>query len=62
MSFLRQLREYYGVPLRRGARVKYQGRLGVVLSASGCHIRIRFDGQKRRHPAPFHPTFQIEYL
>lgn len=63
MSLLRRIREYYGVPVRRGARVKYKGTLATITSATTGHrIRLRFDGHKRRHPGVFHPTWEIEYL
>jgi hypothetical protein len=64
MSF-EWIREYYGVPAKRGARVKYTGvagkpQLGSITSASGGHINVRIDGDAL--PRPFHPTWEIEYL
>lgn len=58
---LKYIRDTYGVPATRGARVRYQGRfVGVITSASGPHIKIRRDGDK--HSLPYHPTWKIEYL
>jgi hypothetical protein len=63
---LAYVRERYGVPARRGARVRYRGlpgeaaRLGRVTSARGPHIRVRLDGERRSRI--FHPTWRMEYL
>lgn len=56
------IRNYYGVPLRRGLRVRVNGKLGVITGASSAqaHVNVRFDGQK--HSIPCHPTWRFEYL
>lgn len=54
------VRAYYGVPAKRGARVLYAGRPGVITRGAGAHIRIRLDGEK--HSRPYHPTWRIDYL
>jgi len=58
------IREYYKVPAKQGARVRYSGgreaHLGTIVSASGGHVNIRLDGQ--RHALPYHPTWKLEYL
>lgn len=58
------IRKSYAVPARRGARVRYAGsgksELGTITSARGGQLWIRLDGAK--HPLPFHPTWELEYL
>jgi hypothetical protein len=59
------VRRYYGVPARRGGRV----RLGAGFAKAGYegtitrathYIWVRLDGA--RHATPFHPTWELEYL
>jgi hypothetical protein len=73
----KKIQKQYGVPARKGARVRYtfnQGREygkeaglkagtydGVITSCDGAHLRIKFDGCKKTHSAGFHPT-SIIYL
>lgn len=56
------VRDYYGVPAKRGQRIIVDGRPGVITSfdRSGAHINVRLDGDK--HPTPCHPTWRVEYL
>lgn len=57
------VRKYYGVPAKRGGRVEYtdgKPRLGTICSASNGRLNIRLDGEK--HPAQFHPTWELRYL
>jgi hypothetical protein len=64
------IRDYYGVPAKRGARVRftYNGisRDGVIISArrdGGMGLYLRFDGQAPDdRSGPFHPTWGLEYL
>jgi hypothetical protein len=51
---LQYIREYYGVPAKRGEPVIYQGKPGVVTGYSGPHIRVRLEGEKRSRP--YHPA------
>ncbi len=57
------VRDAYGVPAKRGGRVRYTGdktpRLGTI-TAADHGLRIRLDGDKRS--LPFHPTWELEYL
>lgn len=61
---MKQIRDQYGVPARRGGRVIYNSaagpRPGTITGASGPHIRIRLDGDAVS--MPFHPTWKLEYL
>ena len=58
------VRKNYGVPAKRGGRVKYTGcgrnEYGTIRSASGGRLNIQLDGI--RHTMPFHPTWEIAYL
>lgn len=58
----------YGVPAKRGQRVRYTGdkgpkakpREGVITAAEGAHLRIRMDGDS--FSQPYHPTWELEYI
>jgi hypothetical protein len=50
---LEYIRQYYGVPAKRGAPVKYKGQAGMVTGASGPHVQIRLLGEN--HTRPYHP-------
>ncbi|MFI5614674.1 hypothetical protein [Amycolatopsis sp. NPDC051903] len=54
------VRRYYGVPARRGARVEFDGRPGVITSCPGAHVRVRLEGET--HSALAHPTWRMTYL
>lgn len=55
----------YGLHLKRGTRCVYTGgkepRPGVVISAAGSHINIRFNDAPQRVVGPFHPTWEMQY-
>ncbi len=58
------IREYYGLNVKRGDRVRYlyppRGLLhGTVTGSRGALLRIRLDGEKRSRI--FHPTWNIVY-
>lgn len=55
------IRRYYGVPARRGARVKASGEAGTIVASKGCYLRIRFDGRPYGR-VNFHPTWEMEYV
>lgn len=66
---IKYIRDTYGVPAYRGARVAYHHgkigidpRFGTIVSTDGAYLRIRFDGDKRTYPAPFHPEWGLSYL
>lgn len=54
------VRRYYGVPARRGARIEFDGRPGVITSCPGAYVRVRLDGETRS--VPVHPTWRMTYL
>lgn len=56
----------YNLNVKRGTRVAYTkpghaGKVGRVTSVDRGYLRIRFDGDKKTYPAPFHPTWEISY-
>ncbi len=61
---MQYVRDYYAVPAKRGGRVRYTGagepQFGTITAARHGSLRIRLDGEK--HPQPFHPTWELEYL
>ena len=54
------IRKTYNVPARRGGRVLYGGRPGVITSADGPYLRIRLDGGNRT--GRYHPSYQLVYI
>ena len=61
---MQSIRDRYGVPAKRGGRIRYTGsfppQYGTIVAAKGDRLRIRLDGWK--HRKEFHPTWEIEYL
>lgn len=61
---MQYIRDTYGVPAKRGARVRYSTaagpRAGTITSARNGKVRIRFDGLKNSYL--HHPTWKLEYL
>ena len=57
---MQYIRDYYGVPAKRGGRVRYMGdKTGKITGTKGPHLRIRLDGEKVIHS--YHPRWNIEY-
>jgi hypothetical protein len=54
------IRQYYGVPAKRGGRILFEGQPGVITSARGAGLRVRMDGEKRS--IPIHPVWEVVYL
>jgi len=57
---LAYIRAAYGVPAKRGGRVKYGDQYGTITSARGPYLRVRFEGET--YPRLLHPTWHVEYL
>lgn len=55
-----QLAKYRKVNAKRGQRVRYCGKLGVITDLRGGDVYIRLEGE--RHSQPVHPTWKMEYL
>lgn len=53
------VRNRYGVPAKRGARVVADGKPGTIVAARGGHLRIRLDGE--RHTGSWHPLWKMDY-
>jgi hypothetical protein len=71
---MRYIRDYYGVPAKRGARIEvdndlakfitgflYKRRRGTVVASRGGYIRVRFDADPRTIRT-LHPTWKVRYL
>lgn len=59
------IRKSYGVPAKRGMRVRYTGhhsgpKEGRITRSRGPYLLILLDGEK--FSKPYHPTWEIEYL
>jgi len=56
---LAYIRDYYGVPARRGGRVRFDGRDGTIVGAQAQYLRVRLDGDRR--PITAHAKWRMEY-
>ena len=55
------INKYYGLSVRRGTMLKFEGQLCIVTSARGAHLRVKpYYEQKKRFT--IHPTWEVEYL
>lgn len=59
------IRRTYGVPAKRGARVRYTGssgssRTGRIVGTVASYLRVRWDDGAST--APLHPRMGVEYL
>jgi hypothetical protein len=52
------IRRNYGVPAKRGGRVRFFGDEGTIASATH-YLRVRMDDGRR---VLLHPTWRVEYL
>lgn len=65
---MQDIRETYGVPAKRGARIAYSGSnalgraLGTIVAARGLYLRVRMDDGHPSELVTMHPTWHIEYL
>lgn len=53
------VRNYYGVPAKRGMRITVDGRPATIVGFDGARLRIRRDGEK--HIVNAHPTWRVDY-
>lgn len=64
------IRRNYGVPAKRGGRVRlgrafgplFGGKTGTITSADGQYLRVRVDTPVDHKPLRLHPTWELEYL
>ncbi len=54
------IRKAYNVPAKRGGRIRYQEREGVILGQTCGRLRVRLDGTDIT--TLLHPTWRVEYL
>lgn len=54
------IRKARNVPARRGMRCRVDGKPGVITSARGGYINVKFDGESFTRPC--HPTWRFEYI
>lgn len=63
-SSLEYIRKTYGVPAKRGGRIRFTGgrepQEGTITRGSNAHIMVRFDDSLSS--VPMHPTWEITYL
>jgi hypothetical protein len=59
---LEYILEYYGVPAEINRRVIVYGKPGIIVGASGPHIRVNLDDDPPGRDGPYHPTDGVEYL
>ncbi len=52
------IRRFYGVPAKRGGRIRFQGRGATIIGANSQYLRVRLDDGTR---ALLHPTWEVEY-
>ena len=57
---LEYIRRAYNVPVKKGTRILYKDRKGIIIGARGPYLLIRLDGDKQA--MLYHPTWEIEYL
>lgn len=62
---MKYIRDYYGVPAKRGGRVRFAGgdngpTTGTIASSRGSALCVVFDGNSRS--SLVHPTWELEYL
>jgi hypothetical protein len=62
MMSLEYIRRIYGIPARRGQRIRYRSdRIGTIVSGRGQYLRVRFDDDPKQ-VSTLHPTWEIEFL
>ena len=63
---MEQIRRQYGVPAKRGGRVKFTGNMGphpmygTIKGSRDGHLLVLMDGEWRTRR--LHPTWEVEYL
>ena len=56
------IRDYYGVPAKRGGRVVFNDKPGVIVGSRSQYLRIRLDSDpSTQRPRTVHPTWRMEY-
>lgn len=55
-----RVRAYYNVPAKKGGRVLFEGRPGVIVGFRDQYLRVRLDGETG--VGTYHPLWHIDYL
>ena len=62
---MQHIRDYYAVPAKRGARVKFTwrnpGTLGTVVGSRDQYLRVWFDNNLKLVET-VHPTWELEFV
>lgn len=53
------IRQHYGVPAKRGGRVKFDGQWATIVASDQQYLKVRLDGETRA--IRIHPTWHVEY-
>lgn len=56
------VRRYYNVPAKRGMRVEFEGRPGVITGFRDQYLLVRLDQQVLSYASKCHPTWHMDYL
>lgn len=56
---IEHIRNYYGLAVHGGMRVKCEGRPGTIVGYQGQYIKVLLDGEER--PDTRHATWEMEY-
>lgn len=56
---MERIREYYGVPAKRGMRIEFMGKPAVITGSTAMRLRARIDGEKKT--SILHPTWEMNY-
>lgn len=67
---MERVRNYYKVPVKRGARIRFtdgEGKIffGTIFSTIGSYLKVRIDGMhnvENREYWILHPTLNVEYI
>ncbi len=54
------IKQTYGVPVKKGGRIKFQGKPGTIVGVRGAYLRVRLDGEDS--VGNYHPTWEMEYV
>jgi hypothetical protein len=57
---MKSIRDYYGVPAKRGAYILFRDDLCVITGSSGAYLRARGIFNYRKYL--LHPTWNVEYI
>jgi len=59
---MQRIRQFYGVPAKRGMRITHEGHPCTITGTTRgpMHLMVRFDDDPK-HTYPIHPTSEVEY-